>query len=92
MPQFLSTRDADFEVRFAALLGQKREEAEDVDQAVAEIIADVRQRGDAAVLELTARFDRMELTAEGMAFSAAEIEAESAVVSPEDRAALELAA
>ncbi len=92
MPQFLSTDEADFEARFAALLGQKREEAEDVDEAVAEIIADVRARGDAAVLELTARFDRMDLTAAGMAFSAEEIEAACASVSPEDRAALELAA
>ncbi len=92
MPQFLSTDEADFEARFAALLGQKREEAEDVDQAVAEIIADVRARGDAAVLELTVRFDRMDLTAAGMAFSAEEIEAACASVSPEDRAALELAA
>jgi histidinol dehydrogenase len=92
MPQFLSTQDADFEARFAALLGMKREEAEDVDQAVAGIIADVRARGDRAVLELTARFDRLELTADRLAFSEAEIEAEIAKVSPEDRAALELAA
>jgi histidinol dehydrogenase len=92
MPQYLSTADADFEVRFAALLGMKREEAEDVDQAVAAIIADVRQRGDAALVELTARFDRLELTPETLAFSAAEIDAQCARVSAEDRAALELAA
>ena len=92
MPFFLSSTDADFEARFAALLGMKREEAEDVDQAVAAIIADVRARGDAALLELTARFDRMELTADRLAFSEAEIEAEIAKVSAEDRAALELAA
>lgn len=92
MPSFLSTRDADFESRFAALLGMKREEAEDVDHAVAGIIADVRTRGDAAVLELTRKFDRLDLTAETMAFSPEEIEAECAKVSPEDRAALELAA
>jgi histidinol dehydrogenase len=49
MPLFLSTQDPDFELRFQALLGLKREEAEDVDQAVAAIIADVRARGDAAV-------------------------------------------
>ena len=55
MPTFLSSRDADFDARFAALLGMKREEAEDVDLAVAAIIADVRARGDAAVLELTAK-------------------------------------
>ncbi len=92
MPTFLSTRDADFEARFTALLGMKREESEDVDQAVAAIIADVRARGDAAVLELTARFDRLDLTPATMAYTADEIEAECAKVSPEDRAALELAA
>ena len=92
MPSFLSTDDADFETRFLALLGQKREEAEDVDQAVAAIIADVRARGDVAVTELTARFDRLDLTPETLAFSRAEIAAEIAKVSPEDRAALELAA
>lgn len=59
---------------------------------VAGIIADVRARGDAAVIELTARFDRLELTPERLAFSEAEIEAEIATVSAEDRAALELAA
>lgn len=92
MPVFLNTTDAGFEAAFQALLGQKREEAEDVDQAVAAIIADVRARGDRAVIELTARFDRLELTPETLAFSATEIEAEIAKVSPEDRAALELAA
>ncbi len=92
MPTFLNTRDADFEARFTALLGQKREDSPDVDATVAAIIADVRARGDRAVLELTAKFDRLELTAAGMAFSEAEIDAEIAKVAPEDRAALELAA
>jgi histidinol dehydrogenase len=92
MPVFLNTTDAGFEAAFEALLGQKREEAEDVDQAVAGIIADVRARGDAAVIELTTRFDRLALTPETLAFSLSEIEAEIARVSPEDRAALELAA
>ncbi|MDM7933568.1 histidinol dehydrogenase [Tabrizicola sp.] len=92
MPVFLSSADPGFEAAFAALLGMKREEAEDVDQVVAHIIADVRARGDAAVLELTARFDRLELTPETLAFSKAEIAAEIAKVGAEDRAALELAA
>ena len=52
----------------------------------------MRARGDAAVLELTARFDKLVLTSETMAFTKAEIEAEIAKVAPEDRAALELAA
>ncbi len=92
MPVFLSSADINFEAEFAALLGLKREDAPEVDDIVAGIIAEVRVRGDAAVLDLTQRFDRLELTAATMAFSAAEIAAECARVSGEDRAALELAA
>ena len=89
MPQFLSTDEPDFDARFAALLGMKREEAEDVDAAVAGIIADVRARGDASLAELTARFDRY---AGPLVFSADEVADECAKVSSADRAALELAA
>ncbi|MGR3713893.1 MAG: histidinol dehydrogenase [Shimia sp.] len=92
MPQFLNTSDVDFESRFAALLGAKREDSPDVDAVVADIIADVRHRGDAAVIELTGKFDRLELTPETMRFSQDEIDAFCAEVSDEDRAALELAA
>ena len=92
MPHFLTTQDAGFEAAFTALLGMKREDSPDVDATVAAIIADVRARGDAAVIELTAKFDRLELTPETLAFTAAEIAAEVARVSAEDRAALELAA
>ncbi len=92
MPQFLNITDADFEPKFQALLGAKREDSPDVDAVVADIIADVRARGDDAVLELTAKFDRLELTADKLRFSDAEIEAYCAVVSSEDKAALELAA
>lgn len=92
MPQFLSTTDADFEAQFVALLGAKREDSPDVDAVVADIIADVRARGDAAVIELTSKFDRLDLTAGTMRFSPSEIEAECAKVGDEDRAALMLAA
>lgn len=92
MPQFLTTADAGFEDQFQALLGAKREDSPDVDAVVAEIIADVRARGDAAVLELTAKFDRLELQPDGLRFSEDEIEAYCAQVSDADRAALELAA
>ena len=92
MPVFLSTADASFDADFATLLGLKREDAPDVDAVVAGIIADVRARGDAAVLDLTSRFDRLVLTPATLAFSPAEIDAECAKVSPEDRAALDLAA
>lgn len=92
MPQFLDTTATDFEARFTALLGMKREDSPDVDAVVAGIIADVRARGDAAVIALTAKFDRLTLTPQTMRFSDAEMLEECAKVSPEDRAALELAA
>jgi histidinol dehydrogenase len=92
MPVFLNTTDADFETRFTALLSMKREDAPEVDDTVATIIADVRARGDAAVLELTERFDRMSLTADRLAFSASEIDAAIEQVPADERDALELAA
>ena len=92
MPHFLDASDADFETRFTALLGMKREDSPDVDAVVAGIIADVRARGDEAVLELTAKFDRLTLRTDQIRFSEAEIDAECAKVGAEDRAALELAA
>lgn len=92
MPVFLDTSDADFETAFVELLNAKREDSPDVDAAVAAIIADVRTRGDAAVLELTAKFDRLDLAADKMAISEAEVDAAIATVSSQERAALELAA
>ncbi|WP_170409970.1 histidinol dehydrogenase [Ruegeria atlantica] len=92
MPVFLDTTSPEFETAFKTLLSAKREDSPDVDAVVAEIIEDVRKRGDAAVIELTAKFDRLELTPETLAFSADEIAAAVEQVSAEDRAALELAA
>ncbi|GAA6164476.1 histidinol dehydrogenase [Pelagimonas sp. KU-00592-HH] len=92
MPVFLDATAADFEASFQTLLGAKREDSPDVDAVVAEIIADVRDRGDAAVIELTSKFDRLDLTPETLRFSEAEIDAYCADVSEADRAALELAA
>ncbi|WP_299205769.1 histidinol dehydrogenase [uncultured Tateyamaria sp.] len=92
MPQFLDHSDADFEVQFAALLSAKREDSPDVDAVVADIIADVRARGDAAVIELTERFDRIALTPETLRISADEIAGAVAEVGQEDRDALALAA
>ncbi|MGR3342350.1 MAG: histidinol dehydrogenase, partial [Paracoccaceae bacterium] len=92
MPQYLSTTDADFEAGFATLLAQKRGDAPAVDEAVASIISDVRANGDAAVIELTARFDRFELTPETLAFSKQEIAVELKKVSQNEAEALVLAA
>ena len=92
MPILLSTAQPDFDIRFAEVLSMKREDAADVNAAVTEIIADVRARGDAALVELTSRFDRLALSPDRLAFSADEIAAATAGVSAEDRAALSMAA
>jgi len=54
----LDTRDADFAVRLNELLAFEASEDASIEQAVQAILADVRARGDAAVLEYTERFDR----------------------------------
>ncbi|WP_066702121.1 histidinol dehydrogenase [Curvibacter delicatus] len=56
-PARLSTAEADFEAKFQARLHWSGETDAAIEQRVAEILADVRQRGDAAVLDYTARFD-----------------------------------
>src|SRR5262245_55372570 len=66
MPFRLATTDADFEEAFADFLASKREVAADVEATVAGIIADVRSRGDAALLEYTQRFDQLDLSALGL--------------------------
>ena len=70
----LDMQAADFERRFRALLAAKRESSADVDLTVADIIEDVRQRGDAALAELSLRFDRIEIGRIGLKIGAAEIE------------------
>ncbi len=92
MPVFLNASDPNFETEFQTLLSAKREDSPDVDQVVGDIISDVRTRGDAAVIELTERFDRLSLTSQSLRFSESEIAEQIQNVSNEDRAALELAA
>ncbi|MGB3025841.1 histidinol dehydrogenase [Paradevosia shaoguanensis] len=91
MPSFLDTRDADFAARFQALLEGKRESSQEVGDTVAGIIADVRARGDEALVELTNKFDKANVTAEMLRFTEAEIEEAAARVTPEVRSALETA-
>jgi histidinol dehydrogenase len=64
-----------FEAEFVALLNAKRESAEDLDNAVAAILNDVRARGDAALAEYSLRFDRVDLATLGLRISSEEIEA-----------------
>ena len=91
MPMRLSTTSRDFENRFAGFLAHKREISEDVDAAVRQIVADVRARGDAAVIELTARFDNLHLTPATLRVSAAEIDRAVAACPAETLAALRFA-
>ncbi len=91
MPLRLSTTDTDFENRFTELLGAKRESSQDVNDAVSSIIADVRERGDAAVIELTNKFDKANVSETTLAFTADEIAAAAKTVPDNVRAALQTA-
>ena len=64
MARRLNAADANFAADFQNLLFSTREEEEDVAQVVKAIIADVRARGDAALVELTNKFDKAGITAE----------------------------
>jgi histidinol dehydrogenase len=92
VPVTLSTREPGFEAAFGKLLAAKRESAGDVARAVAAIVADVRARGDAALLDYTSRFDRVALGAAELRRSAGEIAAAADRAPAETVAALRLAA
>jgi histidinol dehydrogenase len=74
MPIRLDSRAPDFAARFRAFLATKREAAADVEAAVRAIIAQVRAGGDAALIELTRKFDRVDLGPTGLRVTADEIE------------------
>lgn len=90
--QLLDAQAADFAARFDALVNARREADADVADAVRAIIARVRDEGDAALKDLTARFDKHDLDATGWRFEAVEMDAALAGLAPDLRAALELAA
>ena len=89
----LSTRDRGFEQAFRRLVRERRESDEDVARDVGLILAQVRSRGDAALMEYTARFDAHKLVdnSDWRVDPAACRDAFDAL-KPELRAALELAA
>lgn len=91
MPIRLDTRTPEFAARFHDFLGAKREAAQDVEQAVRAIIADVAARGDAALIEFTQKFDRVDAGALGLRIAPDEIERAAADCRGEARDALELA-
>lgn len=89
----LSTTDADFEARFAALKHWSAETDRAIEQRVEAIVADVRARGDAAVLEYTQRYDGVAAsTVAALELGREELQAALAQITPAQRAALEAAA
>lgn len=92
MPLRLDARDAGFAVAFDALVNARRESDTDVADTVRGIISRVRVEGDAALGELTRRFDRHDLDTTGWQVTQAERNAALAGLDPELRRALDLAA
>ncbi len=92
MPLRLDTRDPGFAASFAAFLDAKRALEADVDRDVAQIIADMRARGDAALADFTRRFDRLDFARVPMRVAQAEIEAAEAQCDADALSALAFAA
>ncbi len=92
MPLELSTADEDFSGRFKIFLDAKREADADVAEAVGGILADVRRRGNAALIDYTRKFDRLDLATEALRLPKAEIESAPGRIDPELLDALKLAA
>lgn len=92
MVRRLNASDASFKADFQKLLFATREEEEDVAAVVRGIIAEVRKRGDTALVELTNKFDRAGVAAETLKLTAAEIDTSLAQVSKAQLAAIETAA
>src|SRR5262245_33973743 len=90
-PLRLNASAPGFERDFSAFLGRHRDTDENVDRIVADIIADVRARGDTAVIDYTRKFDKVELAASGLSVGAAERNKAAGRVPAAQRQALEFA-
>jgi len=92
-PLRLSTAAPDFEAQFAARLHWSADTDSAIEQRVAQILADVQQRGDAAVLEYTARFDGLLApNVAALELTQADFKAAFDAISPAQREALQAAA
>ena len=92
-PLRLSTADAGFEAAFQARLHWSAEDDAAIEQAVAGILDDVKKRGDAAVLDYTRRFDRLDAAdMASLELSAAELKSAFDALPAEQRDALQTAA
>ncbi len=91
MPIRLTRNSADFDENFRQFLAAKREASADVEAAARAIVDDVARRGDAALIEATAKFDRLELDASSLRVSPAEIAAAVKACDPTTVEALKFA-
>ena len=91
MPLRLAASDAGFSVEFDAFLDRRRDNGQDVAGVVAGIIADVRERGDAAVVDYTKKFDRLDVS-DGLRIGADRIAAARAACPADQLRALQIAA
>lgn len=92
MPQFLDYSDAEFQRELRAVVDAMRDDQMDVGDVVAQIISDVRRRGDDAIAELTAKFDHMTLRPDEFQLTSEQIQAFIEQVPADEKAALDLAA
>ena len=92
LPKRLDAAAPGFESDFTAFLGRNRDSDENVDRIAAEIVADVRARGDAALVEYTRKFDKVDTDAAGLRISDTEIREAAALVPAAQREALVFAA
>ena len=91
MPVLLDTSSADFGRAFASFLAMKREAAADVEAASRRIVDDVAARGDAALIEATQKFDRLDVDASRLRIGTDEIAQAVKACDRETVAALEFA-
>ena len=92
MPLRLDVSAPGFERDFSEFLGRNRDTDENVDRVAAEIVADVRARGDAALVDYTRKFDGFDVDVAGLRVSDAERSVAAAKVPPALREALAFAA
>jgi histidinol dehydrogenase len=91
MPVRLDSSSADFAERFQGFLAIKREVSADIESAARAIVDDVAKRGDAALIEATRRFDRLDLDASRLRVTPGEIDAALPACAPETLEALKFA-
>jgi histidinol dehydrogenase len=91
LAQFLRSSDPGFAGCFKALVESRRDQPRNVQDAVAAILAAVREKGDAAVIEFTGRFDGTVLDPAGLAVSPEELKLAHDALAPDVRSALALA-